>query len=201
MGSQSPFSPMADTVLYTPLPLGAITLAHRIVQSPCTRMRGILESPGVWKCGDLTAEYYAQRATKGGLQITEATNISRLCCGYPGIPGVFTTGQLEAWKKVTDAVHKKGGFIYCQIWHVGRGTVPALIAGNQTWSSSDIPIKGKAVNSDEYADFPPRPMTVDEIRGVVKQFSEAAKAAVEQAGFDGVEIHGFVLPVILHTFF
>ena len=97
---------------------------------------------------------------------------------------------MEGWKRVTDAVHAKGGFIYCQIWHVGRGTVPALIEGNQTWSSSDIPIKGKAVNGDEYADFPPRPMTVEEINGVVTNFADAAKRCVEDAGFDGVEIHG-----------
>jgi 2,4-dienoyl-CoA reductase-like NADH-dependent reductase (Old Yellow Enzyme family) len=71
--------------------------------------------------------------------------------------------------------------------------VPALIEGQQTWSSSDIPIKGKAVNGDEYSEFPPRPMTVDEIAGVVKEFAEAAKACVEKAGFDGVEIHGFVM--------
>ena len=194
MGSQSPpFPPLGDTILFNPLSLGAITLSHRIVQSPCTRMRGVLESPGVWNCGDLTVEYYSQRTTKGGLQITEATNISRLCGGYPGIPGVFTTGQLEGWKRVTDAVHAKGGYIFCQIWHVGRGTVPALIEGQQTWSSSDIPIKGKAVNGDEYSEFPPRPMTVDEIAGVVKEFAEAAKACVEKAGFDGVEIHGFVM--------
>lgn len=157
-------------------------------------MRGVLESPGVWKCGDIAVEYYSQRSTKGGLQITEATNISRLCGGYPGIPGVFTPGQLEGWKKVTDAVHAKGGYIFCQIWHVGRGTVPALIEGHQTLSSSDIPIKGKAVNGDEYADFPPRPITVEEIADVVKQFADAAKACMEQAGFDGVEIHGFVFP-------
>jgi 2,4-dienoyl-CoA reductase-like NADH-dependent reductase (Old Yellow Enzyme family) len=159
-------------------------------------MRGILESPGVWKCGDLTVEYYAQRATNGGLQITEATNISRLCSGYPGVPGVFTSGQLEAWKKVTDAVHAKGGYIFCQLWNVGRGTVPALIEGHQTLSSSDIPIKGKAVNGEEYSDYPPRPMMVDEIQSVVKEFAEAAKAAVDLAGFDGVEIHGFGSPFL-----
>jgi 2,4-dienoyl-CoA reductase-like NADH-dependent reductase (Old Yellow Enzyme family) len=97
---------------------------------------------------------------------------------------------LEGWKRVTDAVHEKGGFIYCQIWHVGRGTVPALIEGNTTLSSSDIPIKGKAVNGDEYADYPPRPMTIEEINDVVNEFADAAKRCVEEAGFDGVEIHG-----------
>jgi 2,4-dienoyl-CoA reductase-like NADH-dependent reductase (Old Yellow Enzyme family) len=102
---------------------------------------------------------------------------------------VFTDGQLTGWRRVTDAVHAKGGFIYCQIWHVGRGTVPALIEGNQTLSSSDIPIKGKAVNGDEYSDYPPRPMTIDEIKDVTNTFAEAAKRCIG-AGFDGVEIHG-----------
>jgi 2,4-dienoyl-CoA reductase-like NADH-dependent reductase (Old Yellow Enzyme family) len=194
MGSLNPpLPPLGDTILFTPLSIGSLALSHRLVQSPCTRMRGIPELPGVWKCGPLTVEYYSQRATPGGLQITEATNISRLCCGYPGIPGVFTSGQLEAWKNVTDAVHAKGGYIFCQIWHVGRATVPALIEGHQTLSSSNIPIKGQAVNDDEYSDFPPRPMTVEEIETVVRDFAEAAKAAVDVAGFDGVEIHGFVI--------
>jgi hypothetical protein len=78
------FKPLSETILFTPLSLGAITLSHRIIQSPCTRMRGILESPGIWACGDLNVEYYAQRASKGGLQITEATSISRLVsfCSY-----------------------------------------------------------------------------------------------------------------------
>ncbi len=86
-------------------------------------------------------------------------------------------------------MHAKGGFIYCQIWHVGRATAPALIGGKQTLSSSNIPIKGKAVDGSEYGDNPPRPMTVEEIQGVVVDFAEAAKRCIE-AGFDGVEIHG-----------
>ena len=110
------------------------------------------------------------------------------CSGYPGISGVFTQGQLDGWKRVTDAVHAKGGFIFCQIWHVGRGTVPSLIEGNTTLSSSNIPIAGKAVNGEEYSDFPPRAMTVEEIKSVTQEFVVAAQKSLE-AGFDGVEIH------------
>jgi hypothetical protein len=77
------FKPLSETILFTPLTLGALNLGHRIIQSPCTRMRGVLESPGVWTPGDLSVEYYAQRASKGGLQITEATNISRLVSPVP----------------------------------------------------------------------------------------------------------------------
>ena len=209
--SPSNLKPLADTEIFTPVRIGALNLSHRIVQAPLTRMRGTKESEGVWAPGDINVEYYSQRANKGGFQLTEATNISRLvihptshaqinllinlqCGGYPGIPGVFTSGQLAGWKRVTDAVHAKGGFIYCQIWHVGRATVPALIEGQTTLSSSDIPIKGKAVNGQEYSDFPPRPATIEEIKGIVENFATAAKRCVE-AGFDGVEIHGWVLNV------
>jgi 2,4-dienoyl-CoA reductase-like NADH-dependent reductase (Old Yellow Enzyme family) len=108
--------------------------------------------------------------------------------GYPGIPGIFTEGQSTAWKRVTDAVHAKGGFIYCQIWHVGRATVPSFLDGNSTVSSSDIPLKGNGLDGSEFAAAPPRPMTVEEIHAVTNDFAEAAKRCIE-AGFDGVEIH------------
>ncbi|PSS10865.1 hypothetical protein M430DRAFT_108476 [Amorphotheca resinae ATCC 22711] len=198
--STTAFKPLAGTTLFSPLQIGAVKLEHRIVQAPCTRMRGELESEGIWAPGDIMVEYYAQRASKGGLLLTEATNISRLCSGYPGVAGVFTPGQIAAWKRVTDAVHAKGGFIFCQIWHVGRATVPSLIEGNTTMSSSDIPITGKALTGAEYSDTPPKPMTVDQIKGVVSDFADAAKKCVE-AGFDGVEIHGangYLLDQFLH---
>ena len=101
---------------------------------------------------------------------------------------MFTDGQLAGWKRVTDAVHAKGGFIYCQLWHVGRATVPALIDGHTAVSSCETPIKGKAANGDEYSDTPPRQMTVEEIQGTTKDWAEAAKRSIS-AGFDGVEIH------------
>ncbi|KAG0651219.1 Nicotinate catabolism cluster hxnS [Hyphodiscus hymeniophilus] len=195
------FKPLADTVLFTPVEIGALKLQHRIIQAPLTRMRGVKESEGVWAPGDLAVEYYSQRANKGGLQFTEATNISRGASGYPGIPGVFTTGQLAGWKRVTDAVHAKGGFIYCQLWHVGRGTVPALIEGKETISSSNIPIKGPAVNGDEYSATPPRPATVEEIKEITAEWAAASKRCIEDAGFDGVEIHGangYLLEQFLH---
>lgn len=112
------------------------------------------------------------------------------------MPGVFTPGQLVGWKRVTDAVHAKGGFIYCQIWHVGRGTVPEFIEGNTTLCSSDIPIKGKALNGKDYSDTPPKPMSVEEIQDVIQEFAGAAKRCVKDAGFDGVEIHGSVHSIL-----
>ena len=109
--------------------------------------------------------------------------------GYPGVPGIFTPSQIAGWKNVTDAVHAKGGLILCQLWHVGRATVPSFIEGNPSVSASEIPISGKALDGTEYADSPPRPMTVEEIQDTVKEYGAAAKRAME-AGFDGVEIHG-----------
>jgi len=145
-------------------------------------------------------EYYSQRASKGGFLLTEATPISRFAAGYPGVPGIFTQGQIASWKKVTDAVHAKGGFIYCQLWHVGRATVPSLLDGKDAVSSSDIPIKGKALTGEEYSATPPKAMTVEHIKAEVEEYAAAAKRAIE-AGFDGVEIHaanGYLLDQFLH---
>lgn len=115
--SPSGFKPLNETTLFKPLKLGHLDLEHRVVQAPLTRMRAPEESSGVYTPADLNVEYYGQRASKGGLQLTEACPISRLACGYKGVPGIFTPGQIAGWKRVTDAVHAKGGFIYCQLWH------------------------------------------------------------------------------------
>ncbi|KAJ5246308.1 12-oxophytodienoate reductase [Penicillium chermesinum] len=191
-----------DTVgpLFQPISFGALSLKHRIVQAPCTRMRSSKESEGVFVPNDLNVEYYSQRASDGGLMISEATPISRLAAGYPGVPGIFTASQIAGWKKVTDAVHAKGGLIVCQLWHVGRATIPSFLEGNQPVSSSDIPISGNALDGNPYASTPPRPISVDEIQELVKEYGAAAKRSIE-AGFDGVEIHGangYLLDQFLH---
>lgn len=90
---------------------------------------------------------------------------------------------------MTDAVHAKGAYIYCQLWHVGRATVPSFIEGKQALSASDIPISGKALDGSEYGATPPRPMGVEEIQETIQEYAAASKRAME-AGFDGVEIHG-----------
>lgn len=89
---------------------------------------------------------------------------------------------------MTDAVHAKGGFIYCQLWHVGRATVPSFLEGNNTVSSSDIPMAGNGLDGTAFSDAPPRPMTIDEIHSLTEEYAAAAKRSIE-AGFDGVEIH------------
>ncbi|KAL4915021.1 hypothetical protein BDW62DRAFT_219678 [Aspergillus aurantiobrunneus] len=194
MGSLSPL----DT-LFQPLRLGAFALQHRVVQAPCTRMRSSKEVDGIWVPNELNVQYYEQRASRGGLMLTEATPISQTAAGYPGVPGIFTASQIAGWKKVTDAVHAKGAVILCQLWHVGRATTPGWL-GRQTLSSSDIPISGNALDGTAYADAPPRAMTIDEIQDTVAEYAAAARRAVE-AGFDGVEIHGgngYLLDQFLH---
>lgn len=186
------FTPLRDSILFKPLKLGRLSLEHRLVQAPLTRMRAEKESDGVYVPGDLAVEYYSQRASKGGLQLAEATDICHYASGYPGTPGVFTQSQIAGWKRVTDAVHAKGGFIYCQLWHTGRASPPGLRGGKQSISASDNPISGKALDGTEYGDAPPKPMTVEEIHETTNDFAEAAKKAIE-AGFDGVEIHGTVI--------
>jgi 2,4-dienoyl-CoA reductase-like NADH-dependent reductase (Old Yellow Enzyme family) len=111
-------------------------------------------------------------------------------CGYPGVPGIFTPIQIAGWKRVTDGVHAKGGFIYCQLWHCGRATVPGLLGGEDSFSSSNIPISGNAADGSPFAATPPKALSIQQIGETVGEFAAAAKRALE-AGFDGVEIHGY----------
>ncbi|KAF3046350.1 hypothetical protein E8E12_003789 [Didymella heteroderae] len=198
--SPTGFKQLHDTALFTPFKLGPIQLEHRIVQAPLTRMRSTKESEGVTIPNDLNVEYFSQRASQGGLQLTEATDIAKFAGGYPGAPGVFTDSQIAGWKKVTDAVHAKGGYIFCQLWHTGRASPPSFRSGQQPVSSSDIPMEGNWADGTACAEHPPRALTVDEIQEIVKDFGSAAKKARE-AGFDGIEIHGangYLLDQFLH---
>lgn len=115
------------------------------------------------------------------------------------MPGIFTQSQIAGWKKVTEAVHVKGAYIFCQLWHVGRATVPSLLGGQQAVSSTNIPISGKALDGTEFSAFPPKAMTVAEIHETVDEFAAAAQRAMD-AGFDGVEIHGGFYNHVLFVF-
>lgn len=184
-----PYAPLRESKLFKPVQLGRISLQHRVAQAPLTRMRCVKESDGIFVPGDLTLEYYTQRASKGGMQLTEATDICHYASGFPGVPGIFSESQIKAWKRITDAVHAKGGFIFCQLWHTGRASPPSFRDGQQAFSASNIPISGKALDGTDYSDNPPKPATEEEIESVVQSFAKAARNAIE-AGFDGVEIHG-----------
>uniref|UniRef100_A0A0E0DYV8 NADH:flavin oxidoreductase/NADH oxidase N-terminal domain-containing protein n=1 Tax=Oryza meridionalis TaxID=40149 RepID=A0A0E0DYV8_9ORYZ len=161
---------------------GKIDLSHRVVLSPMTRCRSYGNVPQPH-----AALYYTQRATSGGLLITEATGVSDTAQGYPETPGVWTQEHVEAWKPIVDAVHRKGALFICQLWHVGRvSTNDYQPNGQAPISSSDIQITpdGSGIVYSK-----PRRLRVDEIPQIVDDFRLAARNAIE-AGFDGVEIHG-----------
>lgn len=127
---------------------------------------------------DLQATYYGQRASKGGLLITEATFIAEEAGGYPTAPGIYTPEQIQAWSKVTEKVHEKGGVIYMQLWAIGRAN-PGNGDVKDIVSASELSYEGGEK---------PRAMTKENIKRYVGHYEKAAKNAIE-AGFDGVEIH------------
>lgn len=171
--------------LFSELRIGRHTLKNRIVMAPMTRCRAVENNCA----NDLMAEYYAQRAS-AGLIITEASQVSSIGTGYPCTPGIYSHEQIEGWKKITKAVHEKGGLIFLQIWHTGRSSHPSLIGGETPVAPSAIKIEGDLYTYEGLQPFPiPRELKVSEIKAIVKEFAQAAKNAVE-AGFDGVEIHG-----------
>jgi N-ethylmaleimide reductase len=172
--------------ILSPLRLGDLELANRVVMAPMTRLRaGRTGTPTV-----LNATYYAQRAS-AGLIITEATDISAQATGYAGAPGIWSPEQVAGWRLVTRAVHERGGKILVQLWHTGRISHPSLQPGGALpVAPSAIAPKGDAVTWTGKQPFvTPRALTIEEIPGIVEQFEQAARNARE-AGFDGVEIHG-----------
>ncbi|CAM6027149.1 unnamed protein product [Sphagnum balticum] len=175
--------------LLTPYQLGRFQLSHRIVLAPLTRCRAYNALPQPH-----AAIYYAQRTTPGCLLISEATGISESASGYPCTPGIWSQEQIEAWKPVVKAVHDKGGYFFCQIWHAGRVSHTAYQCnGAAPVSSTNKRIRhGKVTlpSGKEQADYStPRALTTEEIPQYVEQFRIAARNAIE-AGFDGVDIHG-----------
>jgi N-ethylmaleimide reductase len=173
------------TDLFQPARLGPLDLPNRIVMAPLTRSR--TGSRGI--PGPLNAEYYAQRAS-AGLIIAEATQISRQGQGYAFTPGIHDAEQVEGWKQVTNAVHRAGGRIVLQLWHVGRISHPSLQPdGGLPVAPSAIRPEGKAFTESGFQDFvTPRTLETQEIAGIVADYRRAAENA-KAAGFDGVEIH------------
>lgn len=182
--------------LFSPVKLGAIALKNRMVMAPLTRNRS--SNDGV--PNDLNVTYYAQRAS-AGLIITEATPISAMAHGYPLLPGIYTDAQVAGWKKVTQAVHAKGGKIVIQLWHVGRISHPSLLP-NQALPVAPSAIKpaGKAVTYEGLQDFvTPRALMREELPGIIQEYEHATRCALA-AGFDGVEVHsanGYLLDQFL----
>lgn len=175
--------------LFDTVTFGDLSLKNRIVMAPLTRNRSPKAVPN-----DLNVVYYEQRAT-AGLIVSEGTAITQQGQGYADVPGLYTPEALAGWKKITDAVHARGGKIVAQLWHVGRVSHTSLQAGNAApVAPSAITAKSKTyvINADGTGGFvetsAPRALELAELPGIVEDFRKAARGAVD-AGFDGVEIH------------
>jgi N-ethylmaleimide reductase len=173
--------------LFQPVTIGAWTLRNRITMAPLTRCRA---TPDTLAPNDLNTLYYKQRAT-AGLIITEATQISQEGQGYAGTPGIYSDAQVAGWKNVTDAVHKEGGTIVLQLWHVGRISHPSM------QPNGGLPVAPSAIAPNVHAHTPtgsqpiptPRALDISEMPRIVQDYAHAAEQS-NKAGFDGIEIHG-----------
>ncbi|MDD1698420.1 MAG: alkene reductase, partial [Methanoregula sp.] len=171
--------------LLSPYNLGKVPLRNRMVMAPMTRCRAIegnIPNPQA-------VTYYTQRAS-AGLIITEGSQVSPQGVGFDHTPGIYSPEQVAGWKKITDAVHRAGGYMFLQLWHVGRMSHPDYLDGNQPVAPSAIPVDEDIHTPTGKKRIPvPRALSADEIPDIVEQFRVGAKNANE-AGFDGVEIHG-----------
>ena len=170
--------------LFDPVQLGAVSLRNRIVMAPMTRTRA---SEGRVP-NDLMRLYYSQRAS-AGLILTEATSISPQGVGYPNTPGIWSSAQVDGWRKVTSAVHDKGGKIFVQLWHVGRVSDPEHLNGEIPVAPSAIACAGHVSLLRPQRNYVvPRALHAEEIPHIVQDFADGAGHA-RDAGFDGIEIH------------
>ena len=169
--------------LFSPIKIGPLTLAHRIVMAPLTRLRSKI--PGDIPVA-LMAEYYSQRASEGGLIISEGTTVSIGGRGYLGAPGIYSTEQVTGWREVTDAVHKKGGYLFLQLWHVGRVSHVDMTGGATPVAPSVVPFEGIVRTKNGWGPVSPhRALDIKEIPGLVEDFRTAAKGA-PAAGLGGI---------------
>lgn len=174
------------TTMFDPLKVGALELPNRIIMAPLTRSRAV---GGGRVPNAMMAEYYVQRAS-AGLILSEATAVTPMGVGYADTPGIWSDEQVEGWKLVTDAVHKAGGRIFLQLWHVGRISDPHFLDGQLPVAPSAIQPKGHVSLLRPMRDYAtPRALELSEIPGIVAAYRKGAENA-KKAGFDGVEIHG-----------
>ncbi|RDJ19998.1 alkene reductase [Bosea caraganae] len=171
--------------LFSPIRVGAIDLGHRVVHAPTTRPRALSdESPS-----PMMVEYYRQRASTGGLFITESAHPSHDSRGYIGAPGIYTDAHVAGWREITDAVHARGGRIVMQIAHDGRQSHVDLSNGASPVAPSVVPFEGQAFTQNGWvAVSPHRALDIAEIPALVESFRRGAERARE-AGFDGIELH------------
>jgi 2,4-dienoyl-CoA reductase-like NADH-dependent reductase (Old Yellow Enzyme family) len=184
------------TTLFDPLQVGELTLPNRILMAPLTRSRaGESRIPN-----DLMLKYYEQRAS-AGLILTEATVVTAQGIGYADTPGIWSQEQVEAWRKITAAVHRAGGRIFSQLWHVGRISHPIFLNGETPVAPSAIaPAGNVSLVRPQTPYVVPRALERSEIAGVIDAFYRGAQNA-KKAGFDGVELHaanGYLIDQFLH---
>ena len=180
------------TSLLSSVKVADLNLSHRVVMAPLTRSRA--ELPGGVP-GSLMLEYYTQRTSEGGLIIGEGTSISRGARGWLGAPGLYSDDQVSGWRKITDAVHAKGGFMFAQLWHTGRSSHISVTEGIDPVSASVTPAYWQDASNltstpkGWLQPSPHRALATSEIAAVVDEY-RAAAACAKDAGFDGVELHG-----------
>ncbi|MBN3834439.1 alkene reductase [Burkholderia sp. Ac-20344] len=184
--------------LFKPVKLGPYQLQHRVAMAPLTRMRS--EEGDV--PNELMREYYSQRTSAGGFIVSEATVVSPNGNGYLGAPGIYSDAQVPGWKRITDAVHEKGGRIFLQLFHAGRQSHRDMQPNRALpVGPSEVESEGLAYTANGWVPSTPnRALTAAEIRKLVEDFRSAADRGLE-AGFDGVEIHGangYIIDQFLH---
>lgn len=174
------------TTMFDPIRVGALELPNRIIMAPLTRSRAV----GAGRVPNaMMAEYYVQRAS-AGLILSEATAVTPMGVGYADTPGIWSDEQVEGWKIVTEAVHKAGGRIVLQLWHVGRISDPHFLDGQLPVAPSAIQPQGHVSLLRPKRDYAtPRALETHEIPAIVAAYRKGAENA-RKAGFDGVEIHG-----------
>ena len=177
--------------LFSPVELGSLRLKHRVIMAPLTRSRSFQPNSVP---GDLMRIYYEQRASEGGMLISEATNISLTSRGWLGAPGLYSDDQVKGWQAVTAAVKGKGGHMIAQLWHTGRSSHIAMTGGAQPVTASinesywKDPSHLVSIPGGWAQSSPHRALTVSEIAEIVRDYRKAAERAMD-AGFEGVELH------------
>ncbi|RVP37580.1 alkene reductase, partial [Sinorhizobium meliloti] len=176
-----PMNPM-----FTSVRVGRYMLPNRLVMAPMTRSRAAFDGTP----GELATEYYVQRA-RLGLIVTEGTQPSDDGQGYLTTPGIYTPAHIAGWRKITSAVHDKGGHIFIQLMHAGRMSHPDNTPHHRQGVAPSAIAPGAGMfTATGMQDIPtPRALTTEEVRRTVAEFSHAARSAIE-AGADGIEIHG-----------
>ncbi|KAF8147835.1 hypothetical protein B0H34DRAFT_758987 [Crassisporium funariophilum] len=175
---------MSTSKLFEPLKVGTKVLQHRVALAPLTRFKSTKKEhvPIL----PLVQTYYSQRGSRPGtLLITEATFIAARAGGYDNVPGIWNKDQIKAWRQITDSVHANGSFIYLQLWALGRAAYPAVLEAEGLPYVAPSPIAYKS-----RPEAVPRELTTVEAEEYVQLYAQAAKNAVFEAGFDGVEVHG-----------